>query len=188
MGTLVIVPCPQTHFPPPHLPILYHLISAQAWRLRQSVVGVTHPDGCFEPCHFICSMFFIDDSNILHVLLWYSTLRPCETQCYLQYSMFLQYPAEHFKGMLCGKKSWKVSNKNCFPCRTVTRETPLRRMCLFCLHSNATKHQGTGVKKLCTEQWFDSTDCQMASLLCSMRSPGGLHKHMFTLFAATTVI
>ena len=63
MGTLVILPCPHTHFPPPHLPVLYHLISAQAWRLRQSVVGVTHPDGCFEPCHFICSMLFIDDSN-----------------------------------------------------------------------------------------------------------------------------
>lgn len=68
------------------------------------------------------------------------------------------------------------------------REAPFGRMCPFYSYSNKAKHRGSGVKKLCTEQWYDSRNCQMASLLCSMRSPGGFHKHLFPLSAATTVI
>lgn len=113
-------------------------------------------------------------------------LRSCETQYDLQYSN--QYLLEHSERRLYRKKSLKVSNKTCLPCPTVTRESPLRRMCPFYLNSNTTKHRGTRVKKLCTEQWYDSRNCQMASLLCSKRSPGGFHKHLFPLFAATTVI
>ena len=119
MGTLVIVPCPHTHFPPPHLPVLFHLISAQAWRLRQSVVGVTHPDGCFEPCHFICSMLFIDDSNILHVLLWYSGSYG-HVRLSVTYSTVCVFstPLNTLKACCAGRKSKRFQTK------TVSRAAP----------------------------------------------------------------
>lgn len=120
--------------------------------------------------------------SILYVV--YLKLWPHEAQCGLHANLG---NLEYFKWVM-SKKSRKVLNKDFLPCPKVILETSLRRMCPFYLYSNTTKHRGTRVKKLCTEQGFDSRNCQIASLLCYMRSPGGLHKHLFPIFAATISI
>lgn len=60
--------------------------------------------------------------------------------------------------------------------------SPLRRTCSSRCIQTQQNTRGTRVKKLCAEQWFDSRNCQMASLLHYTWSPGGLHEHLFLLF------
>lgn len=94
----------------------------------------------------------------------------------------------HWFGTPGAMAMWDTAWRQCRYSASPWLLNPLLGLCPLYLYSNTTQHQGTRVKKLCAEQWFDSRNCQMASLLCSMRSPGGSHKHLFPLFAATTVI
>lgn len=135
-------------------------------------MGVTHPDACFNAGTLFapCCLPIISPSSEKR----YSVHLECKL-CAAHLTLHCSNTRWNILNESCGKKSQRVSNKKHLPCPTVTLKSPLRSAGFCFLYSNTRKHWRMSTTKWCTEQWFDSRDCQMASLLCCVKSPGGMY-------------